>query len=152
MTARGLRAATRFVPIKIEALHGIIASNHYTKPPLRGFGLAFLLVTLSLTHAKMPSPVFPYDREWANSLVGLPMSVPEHWWPGYTSSTLCLGKIIPVGTHANTLNCFILQVHNEPGQRYGMRYDAVYLYADENHRNISKYHLPSDPPGDPTQE
>ena len=77
----------------------------------------------------MPSPVFPYDREWANSLVGLPMAVPEHWWPGFNSSALCLGKIISVDTNGNTLNCFVLQVHSKLGQLYGMRYNVVYLYA-----------------------
>jgi len=115
-------------------------------------GIAFVLATLLHAHATMPSPVFPYDPEWADSLVGLPLAVPKHWWPGFNSPTLCLGKIISINKNANSLNCFVLQVHDEPGQRYGMRYDAVFLYADENHPNASSYHLPSDPPGDPAQE
>jgi len=114
--------------------------------------IAFVLATILHAHATMPSPVFPYDPEWADSLVGLPMAVSEHWWPGFNSPTLCLGKIISINKNANSLNCFVLQVHNEPGQRYGMRYDAVFLYADDNHPNASRYHLPSDPPGDPAQE
>ena len=33
-----------------------------------------------------------------------------------------------------------------------MRYDAVFLYANKNHLEIFQYHLPPNPPGDPTQE
>ena len=31
--------------------------------------------------------------EWAESLVGLAMKVPESWWPGYKSHKLCDGRI-----------------------------------------------------------
>ena len=70
------------------------------------------------------------------------MAVLEHWWSAFNSSTQCLGKIISINTNANALNCFVLQIHNKPGQRYGMRYNVVYLYANKTHLNTSRYHLP----------
>ena len=39
------------------------------------------------------------DAEWADSLIGLPMAVPEYWWEGLNGSELYHGKII--GTHSN---------------------------------------------------
>ena len=98
------------------------------------------------------APAFPYDLEWSESLVGLPMAVPEYWWPGYSSSKLCLGKIASIDTTARELNIFVLVLKDEPGKRYGMRYDAVLLYSDENDETTSRFHLPSDPPADPAQE
>jgi hypothetical protein len=116
------------------------------------FGIVFLMATLLRTHARMPSPVFLHDCEWVDRLVGLPMAVPEHWWSGFNSSALCLGKIILVYANVRTFNLFVLKVHNTPGQRYGMHYDAVFLYANKNHPDITRYHLPPNPPGDPAQE
>ena len=72
----------------------------------------------------MPSPVaptFPYNLEWAESLIELPMAVPVYWWPGYSSSKLCLGKIASIDTTVRQLNMFVLIVKDEPGKRYGMR-------------------------------
>ena len=33
------------------------------------------------------------DIEWAKSLKGLSMKVPDNWWPGYTDQILHDGKI-----------------------------------------------------------
>ena len=33
------------------------------------------------------------DTEWAESLKGLSMKVPDNWWPGYTDQILHDGKI-----------------------------------------------------------
>ena len=34
------------------------------------------------------------DPEWAETLVGLWMSVPNHWWKGYKGNTLHQGPIV----------------------------------------------------------
>ena len=102
----------------------------------------------------MPSPVvpaFPYGLEWAESLVGLPMAVPEYWWAGYSSSKLCLGKIASIDTTTRKLNIFVLVLKDELGKRYGIRYDAVRLYDNEN-KDTASFQLPPHPPADPAQE
>ena len=102
----------------------------------------------------MPSPVlpaFPHNLEWAESLIGLPMAVPEYWWPGCSSSKLCLGKIASINTTARELNCFVLILKGEPGKRYGIRYDAAHRYAGTN-EDTPRFQLPSHPPTDLTQE
>ena len=101
---------------------------------------------------KMPSPAFPYDSEWADSLVGLPMAVPEYWWPGYTSAKLCLGKIVSIDTTARKLNCFTLVLKDKPGKQYGMRYNVVLFYSDKNGKTTSVDHLPSGVPAYPARE
>ena len=101
----------------------------------------------------MPSPVlpaFPHNLEWAESLIGLPMAVPEYWWPGYSSSKLCLGKIASINTTTCELNCSLLIFKDKPGKRYGMRYNTVRLYTDEN-KDTTRFQLPSHPPADPAQ-
>ena len=79
------------------------------------------------------------------------MAVPEYWWPGYSSSKLCLRKIASIDTPERELNCFVLILKDELGRRYGMRYDAVRLYTDKN-KETSRFHLPSNPPADPAHE
>jgi hypothetical protein len=36
----------------------------------------------------MASTVKPIDKEWAESLIGLCMKVPDNWWVGYSTFTL----------------------------------------------------------------
>jgi hypothetical protein len=36
--------------------------------------------------------------EWANSLVGLPVQVPDNWWVGYTGTYLHDGKLVAFDT------------------------------------------------------
>ena len=39
----------------------------------------------------------PIDQEWALSLIGLLLDIPDHWWPAYKgSNTLNRGKIVGV--------------------------------------------------------
>ena len=63
----------------------------------------------------MPSAVFLYDLEWADNLGGLPMTVPERWWLGYSSATLCYGKIA-VEIAAASLS----KGHSTAAVRYGV--------------------------------
>jgi hypothetical protein len=42
----------------------------------------------------MASRANKIDIEWANSLVGLPLKIPDNWWVGYTGSYLHDGKLV----------------------------------------------------------
>jgi hypothetical protein len=105
----------------------------------------------------MPSPVFKrqrvilIDKEWASTLIGLPMQVPNSWWNGYNKDdeTLNVGTIVGVDFDTPQSNYFQLEC---VGKIYTMQYDAVYLYADINHANYEKYSLPPDAPTNPENE
>jgi len=95
----------------------------------------------------------PIDREWAKSLVGLRMKVEECWWPEFSSTALCPGKISAVNFDDEAGRFFLLQLDGEE-RTYPMtmRYDAVLLYADEEDANFYKRHLPDSLPEDPEGE
>ena len=78
----------------------------------------------------MAAPPFRMDPEWAKSLVGLPMLVPEYWWPGYRSRKRCRGTIKKVNPTAANGAHFFLELFDSPGILYGMGYPAVLLYCD----------------------
>jgi hypothetical protein len=42
----------------------------------------------------MASRANKIDIEWSNSLVGLPLKIPDNWWLGYTGSYLHAGKLV----------------------------------------------------------
>ena len=88
------------------------------------------------------------DEEWACTLIGLPMQVPNSWWNGYNkdNKTLNVGTIVGVDFDAPQSNYFQLEC---TGEIYAMRYDTIYLYADVNHANYEKYSLPPDAPANP---
>jgi hypothetical protein len=95
----------------------------------------------------LPAPLCQHiviiDKEWAASLVGLPMLVPNSWWQGYKrdNETLNPGTIVGVNFNAAHSKYFQLKC---AGKIYAMRYDAVYLYAYTDHANydVMKFHLP----------
>ena len=105
----------------------------------------------------MPPPVSQrqrivlIDEEWASTLIGLPMQMPNSWWNGYNKNnkTLNVGTIVGVNFDAPQSNYFQLEC---VGEIYVMQYDAVYLYADVNHANYKKYSLPPDAPTNPENE
>ncbi len=104
----------------------------------------------------MPPPVgkgVPIDEEWAASLIGLRMQVPNLWWKGFEGDeSLNEGTIVGVDFSAATLNYFPLELAKEKGAIYAMRYDAVHLYADVEHRDFRKFRLPRDAPSNPANE
>ena len=100
----------------------------------------------------MASDRFDVDPEWAKSIEGLPMAVPEYWWVGYTRRTRCFGKIKKVNCNAPNRAYFMMELTKTPGVYYGMRYDDVVLYADETHADYKRYDLPADPPLHPKHE
>ena len=101
---------------------------------------------------RVQSTSFAIDREWAASLRGLRMNVPDDWWPGFTSNNLNGGVIARVDLDIATNNHFQLELDNEPGSFYAMRYDAVVRYADETHRSFSSFRLPAHALSDPANE
>ncbi|KAL3773343.1 hypothetical protein ACHAW5_010020 [Stephanodiscus triporus] len=89
------------------------------------------------------------DQEWALSLVGLRLKVPEKWWNGYTGNTLYAGQIAAVNFSDNA-KPFMFELDNEENdESYRMRYDAVLCYADKGHPTHSSFNLPAEPPADP---
>jgi hypothetical protein len=93
------------------------------------------------------------DKEWAESLIGLRMQVEESWWDGCSGSTLYPGRIAAVNFDDAVGRFFLLQLDEErEGETYPMRYDAVLHYADEQHPNFSRFHLPDGLLEDPADE
>ena len=81
----------------------------------------------------MPSVVAPgvvsVDREWAESLIGLRMRVPESWWVSYTSNNLCPCRISAIDFSDEHERFFVLQPDNKEHD------DAVITYTDEADAN-----------------
>ena len=100
----------------------------------------------------VPSQSPSVDREWAASLVGLRMLVESCWWPAYDDSELNPGRIADVNFDDPAGRFFLLELDDEPGAHYPMRYDAVLKYADETHRNFHTFHLPIQLLPDPEDE
>ena len=81
------------------------------------------------------------DQEWAQSLKGLKVKVPSSWWQWYDGDELNAGAIAAVdfSKSSQRYSQILLDAdkddtedaNNLPGLYYPMRYDAVYLYADE---------------------
>ena len=91
------------------------------------------------------------DYEWAKSLVGLRMIVPEKWWNGCSTFEPNEGVIIGFDPNTTKERYFLLQLDSEsnPARHssgpYQMRYDAVYKYADTYDEDYSTYDLPEEP-------
>ena len=80
------------------------------------------------------------------------MKVPDHWWDGCTGYKLYEGIIATVNFAEHGDCCFQLEIDEERGALYPMRYDAVLHYADEEHSRFSSFHLPANPPSNPANE
>ena len=104
----------------------------------------------------MPPPAgkgVPIDKEWAASLIGLRMQVPNLWWKGFEGvKSLNESTIIGVDLRAAKLNYFQLELAKEKGVIYAMQYNAVHLYADVKHRDFRKFRLPCDAPSNPSNK
>jgi hypothetical protein len=80
------------------------------------------------------------STEWAESLIGLSMKVPEYWWQGCKGYRLHDGKIDSFDIQTQKWN-LLLDARDEPFP-YLMAYDAVAMYADEDSSTIDEYQLP----------
>ena len=73
------------------------------------------------------------DADWANSLAGTRLTIPNSWWDGYkkTDNAPNEGKIVKFDSSStSTQECrFSIMVDEAP---YTMRYDAIVKYADKN--------------------
>ena len=96
----------------------------------------------------------PIDQEWAESLIGLRVKVPEGWWDGASGSALFMGTIRSVDFNDTAERYFQFECDGDavPGRLYPMRYDAVLHYADEEDERYSQFRLLSSPPANPDGE
>jgi hypothetical protein len=81
----------------------------------------------------------PIIVEWAESLIGLSMRVPDDWWVGCSGHNLHDGKIVSFDISTQKLN-LLLNSKEEPDP-YLMAYDAVCIYSDEDSSTFNKYQL-----------
>jgi len=96
------------------------------------------------------------DPQWAQTLMGLPMSIPEHWWSGCKGNTLFKGRIVGINCRDTSERYFVFECEdgdddysNDEGEQFPIRYDDVYHYTDSDHTNYSKFNLPVIPPAAP---
>jgi hypothetical protein len=94
----------------------------------------------------------PINSEWAEALVGLRLNVPNSWWPGFVDDGLNRGRIAAINLDAPNAFYFEVELDNELGAHYAMRYDSVLLYADEGQPGFSRFRLPMLCPGNPDDE
>jgi hypothetical protein len=81
------------------------------------------------------------DSEWADSLVGLCMSVPDYWWKEYNSYNLNDGRI--VSFDVATQKWFLLLDTIEDGDDlYPMSYKGVCEYCNRQSSSFQDFILP----------
>ena len=80
------------------------------------------------------------DVEWADSLVGLPVKIPDHWWVGYTGSYKHDGKIMSFDVVNQ--KWFIELDDQDDDDQYLIAYDAILEYCNTQHSTIESFNLP----------
>jgi hypothetical protein len=96
-------------------------------------------------------PHVPIDSEWAETLIGLRLNIPNKWWPGFSDGGINRGKIAAINYNPSSSYYFEVELDDEPGAHYAMRYSSVILYAD-NQPGFSQFRLPSCCPANPEDE
>ena len=79
------------------------------------------------------------DVEWAESLIGLRLSVPEHWWLGLKGNELHDGKL--ESFDASTQK-WILSLDHEPDDPCPMAHTAIHACADQEASTCGDCNLP----------
>ena len=74
--------------------------------------------------------------------MGLRLKVPEHWWDGFSGNTESKGRVAEVNFEDAAERFFMLEIDEEEGSRYPIRYDAVLHYADVEHSTHRRFRLP----------
>jgi hypothetical protein len=69
--------------------------------------------------------------------MGLRLNIPNKWWPGLCNGSLNQGKIAAITLDPLSSYYFQIELNNEPGVHYTMRYDSVLLYADNEQPGYS---------------
>ena len=67
------------------------------------------------------------DAEWAESIVGLRLRVPDCWWVGYNSREANDGKLKSFDVSSQK---WMLELDSDKGTEYPIAYTAIYQYAD----------------------
>jgi hypothetical protein len=83
------------------------------------------------------------DTEWTNSLVGLHLNVPDHWWVNYSGTNLHDGKIVSFDRVSRKWN--LLLDDQDDDDVYLIAYDAVCEYSNKEHSTFNQYQLPYHP-------
>jgi hypothetical protein len=81
------------------------------------------------------------DTCWAESLVGLSMRVPDHWWESYNGSNLHDGKIVSFDVVSQKWN-LLLDTRDDGDDLYLMAYEAVCEYSNKESSTFNEYQLP----------
>ncbi|KAL7540064.1 hypothetical protein ACHAXR_010797 [Thalassiosira sp. AJA248-18] len=84
----------------------------------------------------------PLDPEWAESFRGLLLLVTDSWLPDYDGNKTSIGEIDTIN-FTNMLQRFFNVIID--GHVYCMRYDAIFLFADDSQRGFDRFHLPRHP-------
>ncbi len=82
-------------------------------------------------------------------MVGLRLNIPNKWWPGFCDGGLNRGKIAAITLDPSSSYYFQVELDDEPGAHYTMRYDSVLLYADDKQPGFLLFCLPSCCSGNP---
>ena len=80
------------------------------------------------------------------------MRVPAHWWNGYSDNDESPGQIAGVNFLDDSQNYFLIDLDDEKGDHYPMRYDAVSLYTDEDAQSLLNYNVPTHIIHNPTDD
>jgi hypothetical protein len=83
------------------------------------------------------------DTEWANSLVGLHLKVPDNWWVNYNGTNLHDGKIVSFDSVNKKWN--LLLDDEDDDDEYLMAYEALCEYSNKQHSTFNQYQLPYHP-------
>ena len=94
----------------------------------------------------------PHRLGMGRELVGLHLNIPNKWWPGFCDGGLNCGKIAAINLDPSTSYYFEVELNDEPGAHYAMRYDSVLLYTDDNQPGFTRFRLPSCCPANPDDE
>ena len=93
-----------------------------------------------------PTRVITIDSEWAEKLIGIHVSVPNHWWQGLKGRKLWTGVVVSFDVDQQKW-MFVL---DDKDEEYGLNYSALLEYIDVNAESNIRYtnnpHLmPSEP-------
>jgi hypothetical protein len=86
----------------------------------------------------------PIDSKWADSLVGLCMSVPDHWWKEYKSYNLNDGRIVSFDVDSQRWH-LLLDTLEDGDDLYQMSYKAVCEYSNKQSFSFHEFFLPHKP-------
>ena len=84
------------------------------------------------------------DSEWADSLVGLSMKVPDYWWKEYTTHSLNDGRIVSFDDATQKWH-LLLDTPEDGDDLYPMAYAAVCEYSNKQSFLFHEFFLPHKP-------